>query len=528
MPVKLSFGTAGIRARAGERDDQLNTRTVEAFAHVLLEYVRTLFPHAPQQGVCIAYDGRIDSAHFATRLSAVALGHGFVVRAFDVPCPTPLLAFATKQHGAALGLMVTASHNPPEDNGIKVYWQGGAQILSPHDTILADRLAAFRDDTEIPSENLESAQQNGRYIPLGQTDQDAYLDAVLALAPPSVQLPPPRFGYSALCGVGSVTTRALLERTQVPFLEVTSQAAARADFGGLQNPNPEHDEALGELRILAEHAQLELACCHDPDADRLAVLTRDAEDKLVRLTGDEVGALLADWVLTQEPSPAETLVVSTLVSGSLAERVVRARGASFERTLTGFKWIASQGHALAAARNLRFVFGYEEALGYCFPSMADDKDGIAALHLLLQFARTLKAREETLWGRLEQLHREHGLFVTRQITLSASGDVGLMRMRALMATLRSATPESWLTEGATRDDARLQSPASDLLTFRTSDGGRICVRPSGTEPKLKFYLEAQATAAPSEPMAAPRARAKAALDELEASIARVTQHDAQP
>ncbi len=523
MPVKLSFGTAGIRARAGEGDDQLNTRTVEAVAHVLCSYVAELAPGAQNQGVCIGYDGRKDSQRFARSLAGVALGHGYKVRCFERPTPTPLLAFATKHHAAALGLMVTASHNPPEDNGIKVYWQGGAQILSPHDTNIAQRLQSFDNESPIPRADIESARASGRYTTLGAAETESYLDAVLALATPSVDLPAPKLAYSALYGVGSAMTHGLLARAGVAFLELAQQATPLPDLGGLRSPNPEHDEALVELRRFADATGAELACCHDPDADRLAVLTRDDAGALVRLSGDELGALFVDCVLAQDPAPQSALVVSTFVSSSLAERVAQARGASFLRTPTGFKWIASQGRLVSAQRSLRFVFGYEEALGYCFPGMADDKDGIAALHVLLQFARTLKAQGQSLWQRLEQLQREHGLLETRQVTLSASGAQGLERMRALMDKLRRDAPETWLGPGASREDALAYTPASDLLIFRTPHGTRLCARPSGTEPKLKFYLEAQASVASTEPMASARTRVASALDDLAARIQRVGQ-----
>jgi phosphomannomutase len=526
MAVKLSFGTAGIRARLGEADDQLNLRTVQAVAHALMDYVCQVTQDARERGVCVGYDGRRQSAAFARRIQAVALAHGFRVRAFELPVPTPLLAHATARHSAALGLMVTASHNPPEDNGIKVYWLGGAQILPPHDAEIARRIAAV-DPDRVPLVEIELARGQGRLSTLGAEEQAAYLDAVSALVPLQTALRVPALAYSALCGVGGPLTRELAARRRVQLLEVAAQAEPRADFGGLASPNPEHPAALAELRALAELTRAELAACHDPDADRLALLARGADGRLESLSGDELGALLLDYVLSLEPAPERCAVVSTLVSGTLAERVARARGAHYERTLTGFKWIAQRGRA--RERELKFLFGYEEALGYCFGALGDDKDGIAALCVLFELVRALGARGRSLHDGLEELARRHGLFRTRQVTLSAQGAEGQARVQAISSLLRTAPPEDLLGPGATREDYLTRPERADLLVLRApqfcsradpraSTGARLCVRPSGTEAKLKFYLEVEEPVQAQEPLADARDRAEAALDRLGARI----------
>ena len=272
-----------------------------------------------------------------------------------------------------------------------------------------------------------------------------------------------------------------------------------------------------------------MAFCHDPDADRLAVAARDGAGELRVLSGDEVGALLADYLLSLERSPERTAVVSTVVSGSLAERIARSCGAHFERTLTGFKWITALGRKLERESALRYLFGYEEALGYCFGALGDDKDGVAALHVLTQLARELHAQGQGLWDRLEQLARRHGLFCARQVTISASGQQGMARVQRILAELRSRPPAAWLTEGATREDYLQRPEHANLLVFQVpvsaraaedppGSGARICVRPSGTEPKLKFYLEASASVAGDERLAVTRARAERTLGDLEARI----------
>jgi phosphomannomutase len=297
--------------------------------------------------------------------------------------------------------------------------------------------------------------------------------------------------------------------------EVAEQAAPRADFAGLSAPNPEHESALAALRALAEQHGDDLAFAHDPDADRLAVMVRD-RGALRALTGDEVGALLSEFLLAAHAPPPRAAIVSTLVSGSLAERVAEAHGATFARTPTGFKWIAARGRALERAHGLKLVLGYEEAIGYAFGALSDDKDGIAALYVLLALVRRLHAQGRTLVDALDDLVRQHGAFATRQLTVARdpaapAGD--------LLARLRAIDPATLLGAGATRVDYASAPEPLDLLMIRHPSGAKLCARPSGTEPKLKLYLEAwaasDAAAVETEPV---RTRAREALDLLEQRV----------
>lgn len=508
MTIGLSFGTAGIRAALGPGLDQINLFTVGGVAHALCGYLCEAVPDARERGLCVAFDGRTDSDVFAREVVRVAQRHGFLVRAFERPTATPLLAFATRRHGAAAGLIVTASHNPPSDNGLKIYLQGGAQVLAPHDRAIAERIARF-DPAELA---CLPAPVDCRYEALGERELHAYLELVMQLvAATDTQLPP--IGYSALCGVGSEVTRQLLARAGVSDVqEVSEQAAPRADFGGLEAPNPEHESALAALRALSEARGLDLSFAHDPDADRLAVLARDRRGVLRALSGDEVGALLGDFMLSECQAPERALLVSTLVSGELLERIASARGAHFERTPTGFKWIASRGRAREQSEGLHFIFGYEEAIGYAFGSIADDKDGIAALYVVLELARRLRAQGQTLCGRLDALAREHGVFATRQVSVARGAAPATAP--DLMARLRQVDPARLLGPGATRADYASAPQASELLVFRRG-ASRLCVRPSGTEPKLKLYLHVHAEVEAGD-LDAAEAAAMRALDELEA------------
>jgi phosphomannomutase len=482
MSIRLAFGTAGIRAPLGEGPDRINLPNVTGVAHAICSELA----HGKQRGLCVGHDGRTGSDVFAREVIRVARGHGFTVRAFQTTIPTPVLAFATRHHDAIAGVMITASHNPPTDNGIKLYLERGAQVLPPYDQAIAERIAAY-DPSQLPT------GESGTLHELGRAEVDAYLASVRTLA--TIAHPPPRFAYSALCGVGGAVTRRLLQF--VEWIEVEEQAEPRADFGGLSVPNPEHEVALAKLRALADAHLLDLAFAHDPDADRLAVMARERTGVLRALSGDEVGALLGDYVVR-----AGDAVVSTLVSGGMLENLARARGAHFERTLTGFKWIAARGRELERAGK-PFAFGYEEAIGYAFGRVADDKDGIAALQVLLALAAELHAQGKSLCDRLDELAREHGRFATRQLTVPRGE-------QDLVAKLR--TRSQLLGPGTQLRDLQ------QLLIFELGDS-RVCVRASGTEPKLKLYLHTSApVAADAAGLARADARNERELDRLEAAV----------
>jgi phosphomannomutase len=523
MSAPFRFGTAGIRAQLGPGPAQLNLDSVRRIAAAILEQLAERVDAARERGLCVGFDGRAQSREFAAEIVALALAQGFRVRAFEHEAPTPLLAFCTRLHDAAGGIMVTASHNPAADNGLKLYLAGGAQVGAPHDREIEQRLARRPQSGEAGAAELATETAHARLSALASGELQAYLDAVLALVPLRSELPLPRLAYSATCGVGTATTRALLARCGARDLrEVAEQAAPRADFGGLTSPNPEAPEALALLFALAERAAAPVAFAHDPDADRLAIAVREADGGMRALSGDEVGALLGDFLLELHPSPARTLLVSSHVSGGLLEQVARARGAHYLRTPTGFKWIAARGREHARREGLELLFGYEEALGYAFFSMAEDKDGIAALYVACELLRRLWQQGQSFSERLDALSRAHGVFVSRQLSLPALDAAGNEREGGVFDELRALDPQRLLGPGATLDDhTRAPEPLS-LLVLHDAHGTRLCVRPSGTEPKLKFYLQARAAVAAGEPVAEARARAGARLELLERQLRALT------
>ncbi|HEX6241021.1 MAG TPA: phospho-sugar mutase [Polyangiales bacterium] len=512
------FGTAGIRARAGTGPGELHRGSVRVIAHAIGLALEPQAQAAQTRLICLGFDGRRDSRAFAEEIAAVLLGHGFQLACFTEPCPTPLLAFALRQRSALAGVMVTASHNPPEDNGIKLYLAGGAQLAAPLDAEI-EALIASADEAHVPQSPLDQARRDGRLQPLGEAELSAYVHMLQGLVPSSAALSLPPLAYSALCGVGGGVAHAVFRALgAVQVAEVREQAQPRADFGGLRSPNPEEPEALARLTALAEREGSALAFAHDPDADRLAVLARDSEGLLVSLSGDEVGALIGDFLLSLERDPARVLLVSTLVSGGLLERICAARGAHFLRTPTGFKWIARLGRERAARLGQQLLFGYEEALGYAFFAEADDKDGSAALRVLCELARRLEARGASLLGRLDELAREHGLFATRALSVRLSGADGPAQVERIMDRLRALPLAPLLGPAATCEDhAQAATPAA-LLVLRDAAGDtRVCIRPSGTEPKLKLYLHVR-EAVQSE-VAAARRSAGARLGQLAQALA---------
>lgn len=519
MGFAFTFGTAGIRARAGDAPGELNLRSVRVIACGIARGLAQTVPDPGAHTLCVGFDGRRDSQAFAAEVSAVLLGHGFRVDHFEQPCPTPLLAFCVRRRAALAGVMVTASHNPPEDNGIKLYLTGGVSVASPLDRAIEAEIAAVDDPDSVTRADLVEARARAHLGVLGQLEFDTYVQALMELLPGASAAALPKLAYSALCGVGGPVARALLTRLGAQdWVEVEEQAAPQADFGGLRSPNPEEPSALVRLTERAQAERCALAFAHDPDADRLAVLARARDGSLRSLSGDEVGALIGDFLLSRHPAPGATLLVSTLVSGGLLARICAARGAHFLRTPTGFKWIAKLGREHAAATGLELLFGYEEALGYAFFAQADDKDGSAAMRVLCELARQQAARGATLLDRLDELVREHGLFATRQLSVSLAGrSDGPAQIAALMQRLRALSPAALLGAGARCEDYEQAQPKTALLVLHDATDTRVCIRPSGTEPKLKLYLHLREPV--RDTVAQAEAAAQARLNALASTLA---------
>jgi phosphomannomutase len=504
----LSFGTAGLRGRLGAGASRINVATVRAASAGVAHHLLDTVEGAPEAGVVVGHDARHGSARFAREAAAVFSGAG--LRTYRLPplVPTPLLAYAVRRLGCAAGVMVTASHNPPQDNGYKVYLGDGAQISAPADEQIAAQIARAGSPAALPLG--DGGEETGDEV------AEAYLEAVLAALPASGPRDV-RMAYTPLHGVGAPLCLEALRRAGFPAPHVVAaQAAPDPDFPTVGRPNPEEPRTLDLGLAEAAEYDADLLLANDPDADRLAVAIPGAGGWR-RLHGDEIGALLADFLLERCDDPERALLVTTVASSTLLGRMADAAGAGYAETLTGFKWMM---RAVAEAPERRLLLAYEEALGYAVSGVVHDKDGISAALVMAQLAAAEKAAGRTLGDRLEAIAARFGAHATDQITLELSGPDAPARMRAVTERLRAQPPATLLgrpldcvddvAAGIRRraggEEQALALPRADVLVLRAGDV-RAVVRPSGTEPKLKCYLEVVAarTAEAAEGVAALRA-----------------------
>ncbi|MBW8484727.1 phospho-sugar mutase [Actinomadura parmotrematis] len=497
--ARLEFGTAGLRGELGAGPNRMNRVTVLRAAAGLAARVRA--DGDPDAGVVIGYDARHGSERFALDTAAVMAGAGLRAWLLPRPLPTPVLAFAVRHLGAAAGVMVTASHNPPRDNGYKVYWGDGAQIVPPLDAEISAAIDAVGRVDALPLAE--------GWTVLGEEIVTAYLDALSADLPLGTARGVAT-AYTALHGVGRDVLLAAFERAGFARPAVVrEQAEPDPDFPTVAFPNPEEPGAMDLLLALAAGSGADLAIANDPDADRCAVAVPGPAGWRA-LTGDELGGLLAEHVL-RHTAGADRLVVTTIVSSSLLEAIARAHGVRHAVSLTGFKWIMKAG-----GPGDRRVFGYEEALGYSVGGVVHDKDGVGAALTAAALAAEAKADGRTLAGLLDDQARRYGLHATAQLSFRVA-DLSLIT--GALARLRAEPPAELggrpVTSVEDLADGAGGLPPTDGLRLRTGEA-RVVVRPSGTEPKLKCYLEVVLPAADDVPAA--RTRAAAALDALKASL----------
>jgi phosphomannomutase len=475
----LTFGTAGLRGPLRAGPNGMNTAVVRRAAAGLAAQL-TAAGHGGGI-VVVGYDGRHGSRSFATDSAAILAAAGFDARLLPRLLPTPLLAFAVKHFGAVAGVMVTASHNPPQDNGYKVYAFDGAQIVPPVDAEIEAAIRAVR--------SVRAIAMSTDYQTLDDSVVDAYVAAVAGLVRPDS----PReleVVHTALHGVGAPVLRAVFAAAgfSAPS-EVSEQAEPDPDFPTVSFPNPEEPGAMDLALALAGPASADLIIANDPDADRCAVgapfpAVGDRPAGWRMLRGDEVGVLLADWLLRRG---ARGTYATTIVSSTMLSAMAARHGVGFAETLTGFKWISR------AAPDL--VYGYEEALGYAVaPELVRDKDGISAALLIAELAASLKADGSSLPRRLAELAAEYGLHATSQLSWRVTD---LDEITKAMSRLRAQPPRQLLGRPVSVTDL---APDNDVVILRF-EGGRVVVRPSGTEPKCKAYLELVIPTATEQPAA---------------------------
>lgn len=501
---RLEFGTAGLRGKVGCGPNRMNRLVIQETATGLGHYLIEHVANASIRGVVVGYDGRLDSKQFAIDTASVLTALGIKVYLTSDVAATPIVAFGIEHFNAAAAVVVTASHNPPEYNGFKVYWENGAQIIPPHDAGIAGEIDVA-STKPIPLMSLSDAETQGKLVWLTEgyyqtyraaINQSPYVNNALESANTTIT-------YTAMHGVGAKMAEDLLH--DAGFHKVFSVAEQRepdGNFPTVNFPNPEEKGAMDLVVNLAKSVDADIACANDPDADRFAVAVRtdvtartdDASYKM--LTGDQVGVLFAHYLLSK-PHTKNQLVGNSIVSSTLLEKVAQSHGATYFQTLTGFKWLANIGMQLEDEQN-EFLFAYEEALGYTIGTQVRDKDGLSAIVVFAQLVEELKSQGRTVWDLLAQISFEHGVHTNAQRSIALDPD-----SPSIGSKLRAAQPkaingvaisviedlQSSLRFVIGGNTEAINLPSSDVLIYHLEDGTRIIVRPSGTEPKVKVYYE---------------------------------------
>jgi phosphomannomutase len=528
----LEFGTAGLRGVLGAGPNRMNravvARTTWGLARELLESV----PGAAERGVVVARDGRRMGRELAEDVAAIIAGAGLKVILFREPVPTPLVGFTVKRLAAAAGVVITASHNPPEYNGYKVYWEDAAQIAPPVDARIAAAIDRAPSARVVQRPPLEVLRTRGLVMDAPPDIERAYLDAVRSLAVHADAGDRSlRIVYTPLHGVGdALVRRALAEARFTAVTTVPEQQKPDGAFPTVAFPNPEEPGSMDRAMALARSTGADLVMANDPDADRLAVAVRarDERDPYRQLTGNELGVLLGHYLLTERPAAKPRVVLASIVSSPLLGRIAADLGVRYEETLTGFKWIAHRAIAIGREGG-EFVFGYEEALGYCVGDIVFDKDGVSAAVLAAEVAAVLRARGQTPLDALDAIARRWGLFTSRQVSVTRKGTAGIAAIRAMMDALRASPPEQLAGDAVvavadyqtlvrvdrrTSAETALSFPQSNVVTLELASGSRVIARPSGTEPKAKFYFDVCERVAEGEAVSVARSRAEGAMGRI--------------
>ncbi|CDT84750.1 phospho-sugar mutase [Vibrio coralliirubri] len=495
---RLEFGTAGLRGKVGCGPNRMNRLVIQETATGLGHYLIEHVANATIRGVVVGYDGRLDSKQFAIDTASVLTALGIKVYLTSNVAATPIVAFGIEHFNAAAAVVVTASHNPPEYNGFKVYWENGAQIIPPHDAGIAAEIE-IASTKPLPLMSLSDAETQGKLVWLTEGYYQTYRAAInqSPYVSKEIESANTTITYTAMHGVGAQMAEGLLHDSGFhKVFSVAEQREPDGNFPTVNFPNPEEKGAMDLVVNLAKSVDADIACANDPDADRFAVAVRTDDGSYKMLTGDQVGVLFAHYLLSK-PHTKNQLVGNSIVSSTLLGKVAHSHGATYFQTLTGFKWLANIGMQLEDEQN-EFLFAYEEALGYTIGTQVRDKDGLSAIVVFAQLVEELKSQGRTVWDLLAQISFEHGVHTNAQRSIALDPD-----SPSIGSKLRSAQPsaingvaisviedlQSSLRFVIGGNTEAINLPASDVLIYHLEDGSRIIVRPSGTEPKVKVYYE---------------------------------------
>ena len=512
----LEFGTAGLRGVIGAGTNRLNIYTVRKATQGLANYICK--NNGQDKGVAIAYDSRRMSPEFADEAALCLAANGIKAYVFESLRPTPELSYAVRFLGCIAGINITASHNPPEYNGYKVYWEDGAQITPPHDKGIMDEVRAVTDYNTVKTMELAQAKAAGLYQTIGAEVDDGYIselkkqvihqDAIDAVGSEL------KIVYSPLHGTGNIPARRILRELGFKNVYVVKeQELPDGDFPTVSYPNPEAKEAF-ELGLgLAKEVDADLVLATDPDADRLGVYVKDSKTgEYKELTGNMSGCLLADYEIGQRKElyglPEDGYLIKTIVTSNMADAIAKAYGVGLIEVLTGFKYIGQQILGFETTGKGHYLFGFEESYGCLIGTHARDKDAIVATMALCEAAAYYKTKGKTLWDAMVDMYEKYGYYKDAIQSITLKGIEGLQKIQEILETLRKNPPmevggykvvkardyqADTIRDIATGEVTSTGLPSSNVLYYDLTDDAWLCVRPSGTEPKVKFYYGIKGT-----------------------------------
>ena len=507
---ELEFGTGGLRGVIGAGTNRMNFYTVGKATQGLANFINK--QGAAAKGVAIAFDSRRMSPEFADTAACVLAANGIKAYIFDSLRPTPELSFALRTLGCTAGIVVTASHNPPEYNGYKVYWEDGAQITAPKDAQIIGEVNAIKHYSEIKKMTTEEAKAAGLYEVIGKEIDDKYMEALkkLVLHPEAIKQMASslKIVYTPLHGTGNVPVRRVLK--ELGFEQVTvvpEQELPDGNFPTVSYPNPEDKKAFALALDLAKKVDADLVLATDPDADRLGVYAKDTKTGEYKVfTGNMSGMLICEYEMSQKKAlgilPDNGALVTTIVSSNMAQAVAKEYGMKFIECLTGFKYIGEQIKFFEQTGSNEYVFGFEESYGCLVGTHARDKDAVVAVMALCEAAAYYKTQGITLWDQMLNIYNKYGYYKEDLFTMTFKGADGAKKMQDMMDAYRKNTPKQVgaykvlrlrdykndvITDLATGETTPTGLPKSNVLYFELENDAWFCVRPSGTEPKIKFY-----------------------------------------
>ncbi|HHK2027740.1 TPA: phospho-sugar mutase, partial [Streptococcus pyogenes] len=509
--TNLEFGTAGMRGYIGAGTNRINIYVVRQATEGLAKLIETKGEEAKKRGVAIAYDSRHFSPEFAFESAQVLAQHGIKSYVFEALRPTPELSFAVRHLNAYAGIMVTASHNPAPFNGYKVYGQDGGQLPPADADALTDFIRAIENPFAVELADLDESKSSGLIQVVGEDVDMEYLREVKDVNINQDLIN--NFGkdmkivYTPLHGTGEMLTRrALAQAGFESVVVVESQAKADPDFSTVKSPNPESQAAFALAEELGREVEADVLVATDPDADRLGVEIRQPDGSYKNLSGNQIGAIIAKYILeahkTAGTLPENAALAKSIVSTELVTKIAESYGATMFNVLTGFKFIAEKIQEFEEKHNHTYMFGFEESFGYLIKPFVRDKDAIQAVLLVAEIAAYYRSRGLTLADGIDEIYKEYGYFAEKTISVTLSGVDGAAEIKKIMDKFRENGPkqfnntdivllEDFQKQTATKNDgtiSNLTTPPSNVLKYTLADDSWIAVRPSGTEPKIKFYI----------------------------------------